>query len=1238
MAKTKEKELLQTVPFLKLFSFSDFTDKVLMSVGMIGAVGNGLAQPLISLLLGEAIDAFGRSAQSHQTVSYVSKVSLKVIYLALGCGAAASLQVACWMITGERQASRIRCLYLKAVLRQEIAYFDQEVSAGEVVGMMSADTVLIHDAIGEKVGKLIQVLSSLVGGFVVAFVKGWLLTLVMLSSVPLLFSWGRIMHFFRARIASRSQKAHSKAANVVQQVIGAIRTVASFTLEKQAVAKYKKFLTTSYKADTTIAFNIGLDYGFNTLFLFSSHGCGILFGARMILHNGYTGGEVLTILIAVVAGSSVLSQATPCLAAIATAQAAAFKIFETINRSPSIDAYSSEGMSLNEIRGEIELRNVSFFYPSRPEEQILDDFCLCVPSGATAALVGQTGSGKSTVISLIQRFYDPQFGEVLIDGINLKKFQLKWIRSKIGIVSQEPMLFTATIIENIAYGKEGATSEEIIAAAELANLNDFVNKLPEGLQTMVGEHGIQLSGGQKQRVAIARAILKDPKILLFDEATSALDANTERNVVKALEEMKVNRTTVVVAHRLSTIRNADMIAVFHHGRIVEQGKHSELLENPEGVYSTLVSSQEVLHDVVKQTSKYDSEICISSNVDRPDSTGTKSTASFLDSNSIDTQMVSPYSINSSEKLQEIKEVSIFRIARLNKPEQLILVAATGFAVVSGTILPFFALVMSSVIGAFYESPHKLRKDSKFGALMLFIIGVIALISTLLRSFLFGVAGNRLIRRIRLKCFEKVVNMEIGWFDKPENSSGAIGSRLSTDAAMIRALVGDNLSQLVQQAASIAVGLAIAFHASWELSLVAFAIIPIIGFNAHIQMKAMKGFSRNAKVRYEEVSQVANNAVSNIRTVASFCAQDRILNVFTEKCRRPIADGIKQGVINAAGFGLSMCFLYMIHAAIFYAGAMFVQGRRTTALDVFRVYYAVNMGALALSSSSSFTTDSSKAKAAAASVFAILESRSKIDPSDDSGMVPTCFDGEIELKHVFFSYPTRPDIQVLQDLSLTICAGEIVALVGESGSGKSTVISLLQRFYDPNSGVITMDGVEIQKLQVKWLRQQMGLVSQEPILFNDTIRANIASGKGENTTEAEVVAAAKSANAHEFISTLQQGYDTIVGERGIQLSGGQKQRVAIARALVKNPKILLLDEATSSLDAESEKIVQQALDKVMKDKTTIVVAHRLSTIKNANTIVVLRNGIVVEKGCHEALMGMDGVYSSLVRLPHTTTLS
>jgi ATP-binding cassette subfamily B (MDR/TAP) protein 1 len=1039
----KSEEKANTVPFYKLFAFADSSDVLLMICGSIGAIGNGMSLPFMTLLFGDLIDSFGKNQNNKDIVDVVSKVCLKFVYLGLGTLGAAFLQVACWMITGERQAARIRSTYLKTILRQDIGFFDVETNTGEVVGRMSGDTVLIQDAMGEKVGKFIQLVSTFVGGFVLAFIKGWLLTLVMLTSIPLLAMAGAAMALIVTRASSRGQAAYAKAATVVEQTIGSIRTVASFTGEKQAINSYKKFITSAYKSSIQQGFSTGLGLGVMFFVFFSSYALAIWFGGKMILEKGYTGGAVINVIIIVVAGSMSLGQTSPCVTAFAAGQAAAYKMFETIKRKPLIDAYDVNGKVLEDIRGDIELKDVHFSYPARPDEEIFDGFSLFIPSGATAALVGESGSGKSTVISLIERFYDPKSGAVLIDGVNLKEFQLKWIRSKIGLVSQEPVLFSSSIMENIAYGKENATVEEIKAATELANAAKFIDKLPQGLDTMVGEHGTQLSGGQKQRIAIARAILKDPRILLLDEATSALDAESERVVQEALDRVMVNRTTVIVAHRLSTVRNADMIAVIHRGKMVEKGSHSELLKDSEGAYSQLIRLQEINKDV--KTSELSSGSSFRNSNLKKSMEGTSSVGNSSRHHSLNVLgLTTGLDLGSHSQRagqdetgtasqEPLPKVSLTRIAALNKPEIPVLLLGTVAAAINGAIFPLFGILISRVIEAFFKPAHELKRDSRFWAIIFVALGVTSLIVSPTQMYLFAVAGGKLIRRIRSMCFEKAVHMEVAWFDEPQNSSGTMGARLSADATLIRALVGDALSLAVQNVASAASGLIIAFTASWELALIILVMLPLIGINGFVQVKFMKGFSADAKSKYEEASQVANDAVGSIRTVASFCAEEKVMQMYKKQCEGPIKDGIKQGFISGLGFGFSFFILFCVYATSFYAGARLVEDGKTTFNNVFQVFFALTMAAIGISQSSTFAPDSSKAKVAAASIFAIIDRKSKIDSSDETGTVLENVKGDIELRHLSFTYPARPDIQIFRDLCLTIRAGKVNKLLNQAVS-------------------------------------------------------------------------------------------------------------------------------------------------------------------------------------------------------------
>ncbi|KAM3350729.1 hypothetical protein ACQJBY_023045 [Aegilops geniculata] len=1154
------------VAFFGMFRYARRTDVALMGVGTVAAMVNGMSEPLMTVVFAAVIESFGGS-DNGAVLHRVSKVVMYYIYLGIGTALASFLQVICWTMAGERQSARIRSLYLEAVLKQDVSFFDVEMTTGEAISRMSADTVLVQDALGEKVGKYAQLLTTFVGGFVIGFVRGWMLALVMLACIPpSILSFATVSRL-RAQISARRQASYDNAGNVVEQSIRAIRTVVSFNGEKKAVALYNALIKKAYKATVLEGLVTGLGIGCIFCVVFCSYSLAFWYGAKLIISKGYTGGQVINVVFAILTGSMAIGNASPSVSAIAEGQSAAHRLFEIINRKPKIDISDTSGIVLDDIKGDVELNNVFFRYPARPEQLILNGLSLQVPSGTTMAIVGESGSGKSTLISLVERFYDPQAGEVLIDGINIKSLKLQWIRGKISLVSQEPLLFMTSIKDNITYGKEDATLEEIKRAAELANAANFIEKLPNAYETMVGQSGAQLSGGQKQRIAIARAILKSPKVLLLDEATSALDVESERVVQEALNRIMVGITTLIVAHRLSTVRNADCITVVHQGKVVEQGAHDQLIKDPDGAYSQLIQLQQVhtegMHEVpyVSDSRLKSRSLSLEQSMrDSPRNRRQHSVKPLGLSGSDDLQ--GPANTSSQEHKEfgdseAPQKAPIGRLFNLNKPEAPILLLAVIAAFVHGLLFPLFSIMMSGGIRTFYYPEHQLRKDSRFWALLCLLLAIISLIAIQLEFFLFGMAGGKLVERVRALSFQSIMHQEVAWFDDPSNSSGALGARLFIDALNIRRLVGDNLAILVQCTITLISGFAIAFASDWKLTLIVICVIPFLGLQNYIQVKFLKGFSEDAK---------------------------------------------------------------------------FVHDGKSTFKDVFRVYFALVFTAFGISQTSAMASDSTKAQESTTSILAVIDRRSKINSTNDEGIKLEKVDGNIDFNHVSFKYPSRPDVQVFSDFTLGIPSGKTTALVGESGSGKSTVIALLERFYDPDSGTISLDGTELKNLTLSWLRDQMGLVSQEPVLFNDTIRANIAYGKRGEATEEEIITVAKAANAHEFISSLPQGYNTNVGERGTQLSGGQKQRVAIARAILKDPRVLLLDEATSALDAESERIVQDALDKVMVSRTTIVVAHRLSTIKGADTIAVIKDGSVAEKGKHESLMGIKGgVYASLVEL-------
>lgn len=766
------------VPFFGMFRYASRADFALMGVGTVAAMVNGVSEPLMTVVFAAVIESFGGSDNS-AVLHRVSKVVMYYIYLGIGTAIASFLQVSCWTVAGERQSARIRSLYLEAVLKQDVSFFDVEMTTGEAISRMSADTVLVQDALGEKVGKYAQLLTTFVGGFVIGFIRGWMLALVMLACIPpSILSFATVSRL-RAQISARRQASYDDAGNVVEQSIGAIRTVVSFNGEKKAIALYNALIKKSYKATVLEGLVTGLGIGCIFCVVFCNYSLAFWYGAKLIISKGYTGGQVINVVFAILTGSVAIGNASPSISAIAEGQSAAHRLFEIINRKPKIDISDTSGIVLDDIKGDVELNNVFFRYPARPEQLILNGLSLQVPSGTTMAIVGESGSGKSTLISLVERFYDPEAGEVLIDGINIKSLKLQWIRGKMSLVSQEPLLFMTSIKDNITYGKEDATLEEIKRAAGLANAANFIEKLPNAYETMVGQSGAQLSGGQKQRIAIARAILRSPKVLLLDEATSALDVESERVVQEALNRIMVGITTLIVAHRLSTVRNADCIAVVHRGKVVEQGTHDQLIKDPDGAYCQLIQLQQVhtegTHEVPYASGSRLKSRSLSLEQSMRDSPRNRRQQSIKSLGLPDSDNLHGHANTSTQDHKEFddskvpKKAPIGRLFNLNKPEAPILLLAVIAAFVHGLLFPSFSIMMSGGIRTFYYPAQKLRKDSAFWALLCLLLGIISLIAIQLEFFLFGMAGGKLVERVRALSFQSIMHQEVAWFDDPSNS-------------------------------------------------------------------------------------------------------------------------------------------------------------------------------------------------------------------------------------------------------------------------------------------------------------------------------------------------------------------------------------------------------------------------------------------------------------------------------------
>eukprot|EP01018_Ginkgo_biloba_P027753 Gb_07563 [translate_table: standard] len=1203
------------VGLLGLFAFATAFEKILMVLGSFGAFVNGGSLPWYSLLFGRLVNSIGHGSNDKNAMLHeVQQICLYMVGLSVIVMIGAYLEVTCWTMAGERTARRIRTKYLRAVLRQDITFFDTRIGTGDIMHSLATDVTQIQEAMGEKMGHFIHHCCTFISGYIVGFLKSWQVSLVVLAMTPLMIICGIAYRAVHVGLATKEEASYREAGSIAEQAISSIRTVFSFVAEDHLAARYSELLTKSTPFGLKIGFAKGAGMGIIYLVTYSTWAVAFWYGSYLVARGHITGGAAIACFFGVNVGGRGLALALSYFAQFSQGTIAAYRVFQVIDRVPAIDIDDTEGRILPKVKGTIEFVNVNFSYPARREIPVLKSFHLVVSAGKTIALVGASGGGKSTVFALIERFYDPNQGVVLFDGADIRVFKLTWLRKQIGMVGQEPVLFATSILDNIMYGREDASLNEVTTATIAANVHGFISSLPEGYATQVGERGVQLSGGQKQRIAIARAMLKNPRILLLDEATSSLDSESEAMVQEAIDRIAIGRTTMVIAHRLSTIRNADSISVIQQGVVVEKGKHDELLAK-EGAYFSLVNmaSTNINEDQNKLPTPP-----LTPNLDMSMYTSYEMTKTFKQD-------------PDSTQQEEFRPVPLSRILKTQKPEFPMLMLGIFNGMHAGAILAVFPLILGQALQVYFDGDtKKMRKQVNYLSLALVALGVGCIISMTGQQGFCNWAGIKLTRRVREKVFQSILKQEVAWFDQEENSSGVLMSRLSADCSNVRAVLGDRFSILLMGLTSIVVGLVICMVLNWRLTLVAIAVTPFFLGASYFSLIVTMG-SKGRNDAYARASTIAAGAVSNVRTVASFVAQDKLVTAFKEALSEPCKRALKRSQVMGIALGLSQGAMYLAYTLTLWFGSVLVHQGKAEYGEVYKIFLILVLSSFSVGQLAGMAPDTSKAAVSIPSVFHIIDRKPRIQSDKRKAIKVPNVKGVIDIKNVTFAYPSRPNSIILHNFTLKIKAGGMTALVGASGSGKSTVLWLIQRFYDPNDGKIFLDGIDIKDLHLKWLRKQMALVNQEPALFAGSIRENIAFGSPE-ATRAEIEEAARSAYIHKFLCSLPNGYETQVGESGVQLSGGQKQRIAIARAILKRSKILLLDEASSALDIESERYVQEAINTIATQATTIVVAHRLSTIREADRIAVVENGSVVELGSHRKLMtsNPDGVYSNLVK--------
>jgi len=1108
-----------------------------------------------------------------------------------------------------------------------------EIRTGQLVGRSISDLNMVQGILSMvpvTLGNMVLFVLSL--GIMV--VLSPVLTLVTVAAAPALCL---IALASRRRLFPASwdaQQQSGEVAGVVDEAIGGVRVVKGFGQEEQEqerleAASEKLFasrlrlirLTARYNPALTAIPSLGM--------------VGVLaLGGWLAIHGSITLGTFLAFSAYLAQMTGPVRMFTYLVTLGQEARASVIRVFDIIDSRPAITD-KPDAIELPPDAAGLSFDDVRFGY--RPSEPVLRGLSLRVEPGETVAVVGASGSGKSTLALLLPRFYDPQAGSIRIGGHDVADVTRDSLRAAIGLVMEDSFLFSDTIWANIAYGRLDATEEQVIAAARAAQAHEFIVRLPQGYDTVVGEQGLTLSGGQRQRVALARALITDPRVLLLDDATSAIDPRLEAEIHAALREVMRGRTTLIIAHRRSTLNLADRIVVLDSGRVADTGTHEELTERC-ALYRRLIVSGEYDDESVRTVEDVldDRAMATSAGADRGERTSYRAAAANAAAGPVAGALTSlPPSpellaqVDALPPANDKPQVDVagaragdrhFTLRRLLRPLTAALIIGLlldGLDALAGLALP--ALVRNGI-------DHGVETKAFHAILVVSLVGLAVVLADWLVNraelLVVGRNGERLLYTLRVKLFAQLQRLGLDFYER--ELSGRIMTRMTTDVDALSTFLQTGLVTMVSSVLTCFGVLAALLIINLQLGLAVLCIFPVlVAATLLFRSKSARAYAESRE-RVAAVNAYFAENVAGLRVTQAFRREqgnrDRFgglsqaFLVTRLRAQRYIAlyFPFVQTLSTAAGAIVLVLATGQMHSGALTAGA----------LIAYLLY--IDMVFAPVQQLSQVFDGYQQAMVGLRRITDLLRLRTSTPPPRRP-VTAGLLDGRIELRDVDFCY--GGDGNALSGINLAVEPGETVALVGQTGAGKSTLVKLIARFYDATGGQVLVDGTDVRDYDLASYRHQLGVVPQESYLFAGTVRDSIAYARPD-ASDAEVEAAARATGAHDMITRLPGGYAHHVSERGRNLSAGQRQLIALARAQLADPAILLLDEATAALDLAAEAAVNHAISELTAARTTIVVAHRLSTAARADRIVVLDQGRIVEAGSHDELLTADGTYAAL----------
>ena len=1127
-------------------------------------------------------------------------------------------------------------------------------SVGDVMSRAAGDLTLISQFLF-SVPMLMAQGTLFVVAVVVMVVLSPLLSLVVLAVVPL-FTFVAIR--FRDKVFPASwndQRVAGLVAGVVDEAVNGVRVVKAFAQEDREIERLDERARELYQSRMrTARINAVYSATLNALPLLGQVGV-LAVGGWMALDGRITLGVFLAFASYLVQIITPVRLMASMLATTQQARAGAERVYELFDIEPAVADAPDAVPVPRDAEGAVELDRVSFGFGG---ERVLHDITLSIRPGERIGIVGASGSGKTALAYLLARFYDPAEGTVRLDGRDVREYTLESLRGAVSMVFEESFLFSTTIRENVAFGRPGASDDEIVAAARLARAHDFITELSDGYATMVGERGFTLSGGQRQRIALARAALLSPAVLVLDDATSAIDAATEEAIFAGLGVAQRRadgsaRTTVLIAHRSSTLRLADRVIVLDRGRIVADGTNAELWRTSP-LYRELLTGPDAGDDHGGRLPPQPA--CRDHGVD-PEAW--PYTEAELEDGAPSVDMgVLMHSANggrggfgspggNAALVAATPELlaHVAALPPLHGDPEVPLAEATAPATDEPTLrrlLRRFRWALA-LVGAFVVvdalttlvGPLLIRRGLDLGVdrgqarvlwqMVAVFLGVqlLSWINQIVMTWLVARVGERMLYTLRLRTFAHLQRLSLDYYDR--EMGGRIMTRMTTDVEALAQLLQQGLMVALSAMVSCTGVVVVMVVFDWRLALVAFSVLPVLAVaTVWFQRESARAYLR-ARDAVSAVNAEMQESLAGVRVTQALGRTDNNGERYAAKAAE-FRDARLRAMQLMSTYFASIQLLSTVAKALtlWYGAHLIGAGSLTSGLLIAFLLY-LDQFYSPIQQLTMVFDQWVQARISMNRLDELLATPSSTPPADEP-IDPGRWSGRVVLDDVRFRYSPRAP-EALRGVDLTISPGEMVALVGTTGAGKSTFVKLVARFYDPTAGRVLVDGFDLRALDLPEYRRQIGYVPQEPFLFAGTIRSNIAYGRPD-AGDAAVEQAARAVGAHELVAAMPRGYLTPVAEAGRSLSAGQRQLLCLARAALVDPTILILDEATSNLDLASEAEVQRAMTRAAEGRTTLLIAHRLQTARRADRIIVIEEGRVAETGSHDELVALGGRYAGL----------